>query len=76
MNRHFKLAGAGLMGIAAAVVAACGGSSTTTTVVETSGGGSPASGTATPGGGPLKPPSGADPLKTSVRNGVEYARYS
>jgi len=76
MNRHFKLAGAGLMGIAAAVVAACGGSSTTTTVVETSGGGSGSSGNTEPGGVPLKAPSGSDTLKTSDRNGVEYARYA
>jgi hypothetical protein len=76
MNLNFRLAGAGLMGIAAAVLAACGGSSTTTTVVETSGGGSGSSGNTQPGGVPLKPPSGSDTLKTSDRNGVEYARYS
>ncbi len=76
MKRHFKLAGAGLMGVAAALVAACGGSSTTTTVVETSGGGSGSSGNTEPGGVPLKAPSGSDTLKTSDRNGVEYARYA
>lgn len=76
MKKHFKLAGAGLMGVAAALVAACGGSSTTTTVVETSGGGSGSSGNTEPGGVPLKAPSGSDTLKTSDRNGVEYARYA
>ena len=81
MSKGLKLAGAGLMGMAAAVVAACGGSSTTTTVVETSGGGSGSttkssdSNTAS-GGVPLKAPSGSDTLNTSDRNGVEYARYS
>ena len=80
VGRAVKLAGAGLMGVAAAVVAACGGSGSTTTVVETSGSsgsGAKSSDTNTqPGGVPLKAPSGSDTLNTSDRNGVEYARYS